>query len=128
MRTPSATARERNTCSWRQRLLLAVLALIAAGCQQAQLQSFDTPSCDVRCDDASSRSGREVAMNRNWQNRRFSELKTALGPPRLIMNIPGGGNPPGFIAVYGADPVTGCIDAFAFVYSGDPVMRLYHCR
>ena len=67
-------------------------------------------------------------MNRNWQNRRFSELKAALGQPRLIMSIPGGGNPPGFVAVYGTDPVSGCLDAFAFVYDGDPVIRIYHCR
>lgn len=67
-------------------------------------------------------------MNRRWQNRRLSELRSVLGTPRMIMNIPGGGNPPGFVAVYGEDKASGCIDAFAFVYGGDPVIRVYHCR
>jgi hypothetical protein len=67
-------------------------------------------------------------MNGRWQNRRFSEMQAALGRPLLLMRIPGGGNPPGFVAVYGQDPVSGCIDAFAFVYAADPVIRVYHCR
>ncbi|MDB5880499.1 MAG: hypothetical protein JWP43_377, partial [Ramlibacter sp.] len=29
---------------------------------------------------------------------------------------------------YGQDPITGCIDAFAFIYDSDPVIRVYHCR
>ena len=67
-------------------------------------------------------------MNRRWQNHRFSELTSVLGQQRLIMNIPAGGNPPGFAAVYGQDPASGCIDAFAFIHDNDPVIRVYHCR
>ena len=96
----------------------------------AQLEQavHDAPACDPHCGDLSSRLGREAAMNRRWQNHRFSELKSVLGPPRLVMTIPAGGNPPGFAAVYGQDPVTGCIDAFAFVHDTDPLIRVYHCR
>lgn len=67
-------------------------------------------------------------MNRDWHNRRFSELKATLGQPLLLLEIPGGGNPPGFVAVYRSQPESGCIDAFAFVYGDDPVFRIYHCR
>ena len=67
-------------------------------------------------------------MNRYWQNRRYSELVATLGQPRMLLNIPGGGNPPGFVAVYGTDPVTRCVDAFAMVYGSDPLVRVYYCR
>jgi hypothetical protein len=112
------------------RALSLVFALFAAGCQQAQLERLvhDSPACSGECGDLSSRLGREVGMNRRWQNHRSSELTSVLGAPRLIMNIPGGGNPPGFVAVYGQDPVSGCIDAFAFTYDTDPLIRVYHCR
>jgi hypothetical protein len=130
MRWVYATARDRIAYSARQAALVLALAFANTGCQQLLLEDtvLDNPTCERGCDVASSRTGREVAMNRKWQNRRFSELRAALGPPQLIMGIPGGGNPPGFVAIYGADPVTGCIDAFAFIYSNDPVIRVYHCR
>lgn len=105
------------------------LAVALAACQLRDLDvRHDAPVCEDGCIGASSRVQREVAMNRKWQNRTFTDLKAALGPPRLIMAIPGGGNPPGFVAVYSADPETGCIDAFAFFHGGDPVIRVYHCR
>jgi hypothetical protein len=74
------------------------------------------------------RDAHEIAMNRRWQNRRLSELIGEMGAPTLFMNIPGGGNPPGFAAVYGLDRASGCIDAFAFVPAPDPIIRIYHCR
>ncbi len=126
MRQASATVRGRNGFSWLLRTLLFVL--VFTGCAPLEEKLLDTPTCNAGCDDMSTRLGREVVLNQKWQNRRFSELKAALGQPRLIMNIPGGGNPPGFVAVYGADPVTGCIDAFAFIPSSDPIVRVYHCR
>ena len=89
---------------------------------------MDTAPCLSDCGEMSSKWGREAAMNRMWQKRRLSELRTALGAPRMILNIPGGGNPPGFIALYGIDPVTRCVDTFALVYGSDPVIRVYYCR
>lgn len=71
---------------------------------------------------------REFAMNQRWQNRPMSQLVAALGEPKLLLTIPGGGNPPGFVAFYGLDPATGCIDAFALVYGADPAVRAYYCR
>ena len=67
-------------------------------------------------------------MNEQWQNHRYSELVAALGTPTMVMNIPGGGNPPGFAVVFGRDPATGCIDAFAMMYGTDPIVRTYYCR
>jgi hypothetical protein len=75
-----------------------------------------------------ARSQREAEMNREWQNRPLAELIAARGRPGMIMNIPGGGMPPSFAVVYGADPGSGCIDAFAISSIGDPVVRIYHCR
>lgn len=74
------------------------------------------------------RLGREAAMNGRWQNRYYSELLAELGTPARVMSIPGGGNPPGFVAVYARDGASGCIDAFALMYAADPVIRVYHCR
>jgi hypothetical protein len=130
MRSAYPRARDRIAYSARQVALVLALAFAATGCQQLLLEDtvLDKPTCERGCEVASSRTGREFAMNRKWQHRRFSELRAALGPPQLIMGIPGGGNPPGFVAVYGADPVTGCVDAFAFTYATDPVIRVYHCR
>jgi len=67
-------------------------------------------------------------MNQYWQNRRYSELVATLGQPRMLLNIPGGGNPPGFVALYGRDAASGCIDAFAMVYGSNPLVRVYYCR
>ena len=67
-------------------------------------------------------------MNGQWQHRHFSELVATLREPLLVLNIPGGGNPPGFAVVYGRDALTGCIDAFALVYGRDPTIRMYYCR
>jgi hypothetical protein len=100
-----------------------VLALAAAGCQFPWALDDGDHSASK-----APRLQRESAMNTRWQNRPLSELIAALGEPPLIMSIPGGGNPPGFVVVYGLDRLSGCIDAFALVYGSDPTVRVYHCR
>lgn len=75
-----------------------------------------------------ARTDRERQMNRDWQNKSLTELMAAYGRPKMVMNIPGGGMPPSFAVVYGPDPDSGCIDAFAVSSAGDPVIRIYHCR
>ncbi|GAB3650283.1 hypothetical protein [Ramlibacter alkalitolerans] len=74
------------------------------------------------------RSQREAEMNRQWQNQPLAALMDAYGRPKLVINIPGGGMPPSFAVVYGTDPTTGCIDAFAVSAGSQPVVRIYHCR
>jgi hypothetical protein len=108
------------------RYTIAFLAL-ACGCAQVPAES---PPTDLRArfDSMRSQEGRERVMNQYWQNRRYSELVATLGQPRMLLNIPGGGSPPGFVAVYGTDPATRCIDAFAMVYGADPLVRVYYCR
>jgi hypothetical protein len=76
---------------------------------------------------ALTRSAREAEMNSQWQNKPLADLVAAYGKPRMVMKIPGGGMPPSFAVVYGHDPDSGCIDAFA-VSTGEPVVRIYHCR
>jgi hypothetical protein len=73
-------------------------------------------------------SQREREMNARWQQRRYTELLAALGTPKRVMAIPGGGNPPSFAVVYGLDAVSGCVDAFAISMEDDPKVRIYHCR
>jgi len=43
---------------------------------------------------------------------------------------PGGGNPPGFVVVYGLDDRSGCIDAFAInaAVTREPTVRIYADR
>lgn len=71
---------------------------------------------------------REFSMNQRWQKQPLSQLVAVRGKPRLLLDIPGGGTPPGFVAVYGHDPETGCLDTFALVYGVDPEIRAYYCR
>ena len=104
------------------------LFALACGCAQTPLQPPPLLDLRARYYGLQSREGRETAMNQLWQNRRYSELVATLGQPPRLLSIPGGGNPPGFVAVYGRDPTTGCIDAFAMVYGSDPRVRVYHCR
>ena len=109
--------------------IVLVLTAAGAGCQHIVLQeNYDRPNRHAVVSDSPSRQGREWEMNQQWQNRPLSDLEAAMGAPKLIMNIPGGGNPPGFVAVYGRDPKSGCIDAFALVAGPDPMIRIYHCR
>ena len=112
---------------WRQNSIVA-LALLAAGCQELPLEPEPQDGPPAGALAGGSRPGRESAMNEQWRNRSYSDLMATMGQPVLIMTIPGGGNPPGFVAVYGKDTVSGCIDAFAMMYGRDPTIRVYHCR
>jgi hypothetical protein len=67
-------------------------------------------------------------MNRQWQNKPVADLLGTLGRPKMVMKIPGGGMPPSYAVVYGRDPDSGCIDAFAVSSTSEPVVRVYHCR
>ena len=105
------------------------IALLSFACGCAQVPAKPPPTdLRARFDSMQSQDGRERTMNQYWQNRRYSELVATLGQPRMLLNIPGGGNPPGFVAVYPLDVATGCIDAFAMVYGSDPLVRGYYCR
>jgi hypothetical protein len=95
------------------------------GCQHKQLAQRH-PLFSAA--EVAARVQRESEMNEQWQNQRFEDLQATLGKPILVMTIPGGGNPPSFAAVYGVDPKTGCIDAFAMNFGEQPTVRLYHCR
>lgn len=75
-----------------------------------------------------SREAREEEMNRAWERRPLAELLKARGRPQLILDIPGGGNPPGFVLVYPRDAATGCLDTFAMAYGRITVVRTYQCR
>ena len=74
------------------------------------------------------RVARETQMNLQWQNHTLAELLRGMGEPRLLLDIPGGGNPPGFVLVYPRDVATGCIDTFAVTYGREMLVRVYQCR
>jgi len=110
------------------RLPFLCVAVLSGGCETVEREWREGPTEQQALASGAPGMAREVAMNRRWQNRRLSDLRMALGEPRLILQIPGGGSPAGFAAVYAVDPATGCVDAFAFVHDHDPVIRVYHCR
>lgn len=119
------STQQRGTTVLRYASALA-LALQAAGC--ADLQRIPREPARPTTFNPVGRDQREADMNRRWQDRPLTELVAALGKPQLTMNIPGGGNPPGFAVVYGQDMVTGCIDAFAVNGAREPTIRIYYCR
>ena len=109
----------------------SALAIALAGVGCADLASIERerhPYTAANGASSANRYQRELEMNRQWQNRPLSELVSTLGQPRITMNIPGGGNPPGFAVVYGQDERTGCIDAFAVNAGREPRIRIYYCR
>jgi len=108
-------------------LLLACLALVGCAEILREARTADQQTVLNR-ESARLRHGREAEMNQRWQNHPYSELVAELGTPARVMSIPGGGNPPGFVAVFEKDRATGCIDAFALMYGADPIIRIYHCR
>lgn len=109
--------------------LLFALAALLAGCAEILREARSTAQqASIDREMAQLRLGREAAMNQRWQNHHYSELVAELGRPARVMSIPGGGNPPGFVAVFARDGASGCIDAFALMYAADPVIRVYHCR
>ena len=66
-------------------------------------------------------------MNREWRARSFDELLAELGEPQLLLDLSKGSSP-GFIAIYGVDRATGCIDAFVVHADPDRTIGGYHCR
>ena len=106
---------------------LALLLALAA-CAQGEIHRIPRPHPTLGNAANLPRSQREAEMNRQWQNQPLAALMDAYGRPKLVMNIPGGGMPPSFAVVYGTDPTTGCIDAFAVSAGSQPVVRIYHCR
>ena len=108
------------------------LVLMAAACADLErlVTATDARETQPAPFTGGSRQQREAEMNRQWQNRPLADLLATAGEPELTMNIPGGGNPPGFVVVYGLHSRSGCIDAFA-VSTGtvrEPTVRVYHCR
>lgn len=98
------------------------LALLAGGC------AIDPRWAIAPDPPRASRAVRERDINGTWQNHTLRELIDEWGPPRLLLDIPGGGNPPGFVLVYPRDAATGCIDTFAVAYGPVTRVRIYQCR
>ena len=74
------------------------------------------------------RAERERDINAAWLNQPVRALMERWGPPRQLLDIPGGGNPPGFVLVYPRDTASGCVDTFAAAYGPVTRVRSYQCR
>ena len=101
---------------------VAASALLVAGC------ATDAHRAGAPEPVPAARVEREGAFNRLWQNHSLRELIDHWGPPQLLLDIPGGGNPPGFVLVYRRDEDSGCLDTFAVTYGDVMRVRLYQCR
>jgi len=104
------------------------LVLGLGACAEGEYRRIPREHPDFTSASKAARVERESQMNREWQNRSLTELMDSKGKPKMVMAIPGGGNPPSFAVVYDRDPDSGCIDAFAVSSRGEPVIRIYHCR
>lgn len=103
--------------------LAGMLAVLAAGCGIDPLaDSAPQPLLSA------GRAQRERQLNEDWQNHTLRELVDRWGPPWRMLEIPGGGNPPGFIMVYPRDEGTGCLDTFSIMYGPVTRVRGYQCR
>lgn len=110
--------------AWGLAVVLGLSACAGGEARRISRESHPAVSSAVHV----ARQERETDMNRQWQNKSLAELTDALGRPKMVLAIPGGGMPPSYVVVYGPDPSSGCIDAFAVNLGGDPVVRIYHCR
>jgi hypothetical protein len=99
-----------------------LLAALASAC------SIDPRWVDGAEAARASRGARERQMTLAWQDHSLRELIAAWGPPRQYLDLPGGGNPPGFVLVYPRDGASGCLDTFAVAYGEEVRVRSYHCR
>jgi hypothetical protein len=104
---------------------LVAAAWLTTGCS---LLREPTPAREDRDPSRLLREAREAEMNRQWENRTYAELLLGKGTPRILLDIPGGGSPPGFVVVYPRDPVSGCLDVFAMMYGRQILVRAYQCR
>jgi hypothetical protein len=75
------------------------------------------------------RDAREQALQRQWIGRTRAELVREMGPPSLVMGMPGRRWPEAFILVYRRqDPLGGCIDAFVVHRTESEPIANYFCR
>jgi hypothetical protein len=116
-----------HTSAWWQRgagrAAAAALALSVGGCAVRAPQRPDPGRVAP-----SGRAARESEQNLRWSNHGYTELLGTLGLPQLLLEIPAGGNPPGFIAVYPRDAASGCLDTYVMVYGPSILVRGYQCR
>ncbi|GAB3647590.1 hypothetical protein [Ramlibacter alkalitolerans] len=119
----STTRSELQVGNGRGRIAAAgALALLALGCTMQPRRADAPPPLNA------SRAAREAQINAQWQNHPVRELIARWGPPRQVLDIPGGGNPPGFLLLYPRDAGTGCVDTFSVLYGAVARVRSYHCR
>ena len=101
---------------------LGAIALLAAGCS-VPVRPLPPPD-PLRA----SRMAREAQMTQVWQDQTLQQVLQARGRPQVLLDIPGGGNPPGFVLVYPRDAATGCLDTFTMAFGAQARVRSYQCR
>jgi len=78
------------------------------------------------------RTQREAALGLLWRGQSYDTLLKSLGPPKLVLNIPGERPQPTLALVYGfIDQAIQCFDTFTLVNRSDTGQWLvadYFCR
>lgn len=108
--------------------LFLATALLLGGCVSIRVQREEVIT-------AYTRTQRERLLRLEWVNQPYHSLIAAVGPPTILMRIPGDRTDE-MVAVFGVrDKVSGCIDAFV-VFNGymrteinnNSMVTKYFCR
>ena len=111
-------------------LAACMIATGLAGCANLREEDFVAPAPPPSAAPlAGGRDGREQALQQQWIGRTRAELISVLGPPSLVMNVPGNRLPESVILVYrNQDSASGCIDAFVVLRDSREHIWNYFCR
>jgi hypothetical protein len=116
----------------RAALPLAVLGAVAVGGCGALESSFHSSGSTQRLGRSGPQAQREATLGARWRGQPYDSLLQALGPPRLVMRIPGERPLPSLAVLYGReDETAACEDAFTLVQNEDTgawSVADYFCR
>ena len=100
-------------------------ALLGACSSTPGLPGGDTKAAKLHI--AQLRKQRERTLQSMWNGKSYASLVEALGPPSVVMEIPGRGTQTA--SIYGLDESTQCIDTFSVASFGKEMMvDDYFCR
>lgn len=115
------------------RLLWAAVSTLAmCGCAATGGYASLSGSAPQRTARTGQQAQREAALGARWKGQSHEALVKSLGPPGLVMTVPGERPLPTLVLMYGVqDPAAACVDAFTVVRnkdSGQWSVADYFCR
>jgi hypothetical protein len=109
--------------SMRALILACSAALLLAACARGPAAAWSPAAAHTH-----SRDERERLLQQAWIGRSRTELVASLGPPSLVMAVPGERWPETIVLVYrNRDAAGGCIDAFVVLKESAEIAN-YFCR